>query len=189
MEFKEIASISGKGGLFKVIKPTRTGVIVEEISPEKKRMVAGLKNRVSLLDEIGIYTQTADGAKPLKEVMQTMFKEFKGDLGVDANDDPEELKAFLTHVVPDYDTQKVYVSDIKKLINWYLIIFENFPELLEEEKQEEKEKASSKSAKKEESEDPKTETKSSKSTTKTTTKKSPTTSTAKKPAPKSKKEG
>lgn len=157
MEFKDIASISGKGGLFKVIKPTRTGVILEEISPTKKRMVAGLKQRVSLLDEIGIYTTDSEGAQPLKDVLRAIHKEFGEDIGIDTNADPEEMKAFLAHIVPEYDRNKVYVSDIKKLIGWYGILLSYYPDLLKEEEKKE-EKADKKEPKKNST---KTESKSS----------------------------
>lgn len=132
MNFDEIASVSGKGGLFKVLKPSRTGVILESLDGQKKKLVVGADARVSILSEISIYTHTEEGATPLKEVMAKIHAEFDGDTGLDKNSDPDELKSFLSHVLPDYDEDKVYVSDIKKLVTWYNVIAAKFPEVLTE---------------------------------------------------------
>ncbi|MCC5936703.1 MAG: DUF5606 domain-containing protein [Lunatimonas sp.] len=129
MEFKEIATVSGKPGLYKVLKPSRSGVILESLDEKKAKLVVGGSQRVSLLSEISIYTMTEEGSTPLHEVMKTIEKEFEGDTGVQDADN-EELKAFLKHVLPDYDEDRVYVSDIKKLINWYHIIRQQAPEVL-----------------------------------------------------------
>lgn len=131
MDFKEIATVSGKPGLYKVLKPSRTGVILESLDEKKSKLVVGTSQRVSLLSEISIYTMNEEGSKPLEEVLKKIEKEFQGDTGL-AGADNEEYKAFLKHVLPDYDEDRVYVSDIKKLISWYAIIHQNFPELLKE---------------------------------------------------------
>ncbi len=135
MEFKEIATVSGKPGLYKVLKPSRTGVILESLDEKKSKLVVGASQRVSLLSEISIYTMDEEGSKPLQEVLKNIEKEFKGDTGL-AGADNDEYKAFLKHVLPEYDENRVYVSDIKKLISWYGIIRKHFPELLEEQKKE-----------------------------------------------------
>lgn len=132
MEFSDIASVSGKGGLFKVLNPTRTGAILETLDAEKKKMVVGMHSKVSVLSDISIYTTDGEGAVPLKEVMEKIHKEFKGDTGLDKNADPEELKSFLKHVLPTYDDERVYVSDIKKLVTWYNQLAQIAPELLAE---------------------------------------------------------
>jgi hypothetical protein len=130
MEFSDIASVSGKGGLYKVVNPTRTGAILETLDAEKKRIVVGMHSKVSVLSDISIYTTDGEGAVPLKEVMEKVHKEFKGDTGLDKNADPEELKSFLKHILPTYDEDRVYVSDIKKLVSWYNHLAEIAPELL-----------------------------------------------------------
>ncbi|MEQ9437946.1 MAG: DUF5606 domain-containing protein [Cyclobacteriaceae bacterium] len=139
MELSEIASITGKGGLFQVLKPTRTGMIVETLDEQKKKLVIGVNQRVSVLKEVSIYTTSAEGAVPLEDVFQKIFQEFGDDPGVDTSDG-EELKAFLKHVVPDYDEDRVYVSDMKKLVNWYGLLLKYAPEVLtpEDAKKEEK---------------------------------------------------
>lgn len=128
MEFKEIATVSGKPGLYKVLKPSRSGVILESMDAKKGKLVVGAKQRVSLLSEISIYTLTEEGASPLLEILKTIEKEFDGDTGL-ADADNDEYKAFLKHVLPDYDEDRVYVSDIKKLINWYHVIRKEAPEI------------------------------------------------------------
>ncbi|MDF2158840.1 DUF5606 domain-containing protein [Algoriphagus sp. CAU 1675] len=139
MNFKEIATVAGKPGLYKVLKPSRTGVILESMDEKKAKMVAGMSQRVSILSDISIYTTTEEGAEPLDSVMKKIEAEFKGDLGLDENPDDSELRAFMKHVLPDVDESRVYVSDIKKLISWYKIIRVQAPDALvdsEEEKSE-----------------------------------------------------
>lgn len=136
MELKDIAALSGKPGLFKVIKPTRTGLILESLDDKKLRLATGPHHRVSLLHEISIYTMDHDKTIPLQELFSKIQKEFGGDPGVDSKSDSDELKAFLEHLAPDYDKERVYVSDMKKLVVWYLILNEIAPELLVEKKEE-----------------------------------------------------
>jgi hypothetical protein len=130
MTFADIATISGKGGLFKVLAPTKSGVILESLDTSKTRLVATASNRLSLLNEISIYTTTKEGTVPLEEVMQKIFITFGDDPGIDADDDANELRAFLKSVLPEFDEGRVYVSDIKKLVKWYGCIREFAPELL-----------------------------------------------------------
>lgn len=137
MKFNEIATVSGKSGLYKILKPTRGGVILESMDDKKAKMVVGASQRVSILGEISMYTMTEEGATPLEEVMKKIEKEFQGDLGLDTSADSDELSAFLKHVLPDFDETKVYPSDIKKLVSWYKIIREHAPEVLEEQAEEE----------------------------------------------------
>lgn len=137
MDFKDIASVSGKGGLFKIIKPTKTGVILESLDDAKTRLVTSFNHKVSVLSEISVYCTGEKETLPLEEVLLKIKNEFSDDPGVDKNDDPEELKSFLAHVLPDYDRERVYVSDIKKIVAWYTTIVKNAPELLDEKDKEE----------------------------------------------------
>lgn len=136
MELTEIASISGKGGLFKVLKPGKSGVLLESMDATKTRIVASATQRLSLLSEISIYTTTKEGTAPLEEVLKKINQEYKNDLGVDANSDGNELKTFLKSVLPTFDEDRVYVSDIKKLVKWYGILLEQAPEVFSEQKKE-----------------------------------------------------
>ncbi|MBX2914629.1 MAG: DUF5606 domain-containing protein [Cyclobacteriaceae bacterium] len=136
MELSEIASISGKGGLFKVLKPGKSGVLLESLDASKTRIVANATQRLSLLSEISIYTTTKEGTTPLEDVLKKINQEYKNDLGVDADSDGNELKAFLKSVLPTFDESRVYVSDIKKLVKWYGILQEQAPEIFTEQKKE-----------------------------------------------------
>lgn len=152
MEFSDIASVSGKGGLFKVLNPTRTGAILESLDEAKKKLVVGMNSKVSVLSDISIYTTDGEGAVPLQDVMEKIHAEFDGDTGLDKNSDSDELKAFLKHILPTYDEDRVYTSDIKKLVSWYNQLAQIAPELLTPKKEEKpkKEKAEKKSTPKKE---------------------------------------
>lgn len=132
MKLSEIASVTGKGGLFKVVSPTKAGIILESLDASKTKFVATSHHRMSLLHEISIYTTTEEGTAPLEQVLKKVHAEFGNDLGIDANSEPGELKAFLKSVLPDYDEDRVYVSDIKKLVKWYGALLEYAPELLQQ---------------------------------------------------------
>jgi Domain of unknown function (DUF5606) len=136
MELSDIASISGKGGLYKVVKPGKTGVLLESLDAAKTKVVAGGSQRMSLLSEISIYTTTKEGTIGLKDVLQKINKDFGTDLGVDSNSDASELKSFLKSVLPEYDQDRVYVSDIKKLVKWYSVLHEYAPEIFIEKPEE-----------------------------------------------------
>jgi len=132
MELKDIASVSGKPGLFRVVKPTRTGLILESLDGKSAKIVTGPNHRVSLLHEISIYTEDFDKTIPLEDVFKTIYKEFGDDPGVDSKSDADELKAFMEHIIPDYDKDKVYVSDMKKLVSWYALLAKVAPEIMED---------------------------------------------------------
>jgi hypothetical protein len=132
MNFKDIATVAGKPGLYKIIKPTRSGVILESLDEKKSKLVAGMSMRVSILNDISIYTLSEAGAEPLESVMKKIEATFKGDTGVDASASDAELRAFLKSVLPDFDIDRVYVSDIKKLNAWYQIIRTTVPEVLQD---------------------------------------------------------
>jgi len=141
MTLSEIATVSGKGGLYKVVAPTKSGVILESLDESKTKLVATTNQRLSLLNEISIYTTTKEGTIGLENILRKIHTEFGNDLGVDFNSDASELKAFMKAVLPEYDENRVYVSDIKKLVRWYEAILKYVPELFmatgkEEEKEE-----------------------------------------------------
>ena len=129
MTLSEIATISGKGGLFRVLAPTKSGVILESLDEAKSKIVATASHRLSLLNEISIYTTTKEGTVGLEDVLKKIHTDFSDDLGVDMNSDASELKAFMKAVLPEYDEDRVYISDIKKLVKWYGSILNVAPEL------------------------------------------------------------
>jgi len=138
MKLSEIASLSGKGSLFKVLAPTKSGVVLESLDEAKTKLVASASSRISLLHEISIYTTTKEGTVPLEQVLKKINKDFGNDLGVDANSDNAELKAFMKSVVPEFDEERVYVSDLKKLVKWYGQLQKYAPEVFTEAEEEKK---------------------------------------------------
>ncbi|MEO9967553.1 MAG: DUF5606 domain-containing protein [Reichenbachiella sp.] len=143
MDFNEIATVSGKGGLFSVVAPTRGGMILESMDDQKKKLIVNANSKVSVLGEISIYTTDKEGSRPLQEVMKKIHAEFEGDTGLASDANNDELKSFLKFILPEYDEDRVYASDIKKLVKWYHLLSQNYPELFEEkeEKKEKEEKA------------------------------------------------
>lgn len=129
MTLKEIASVSGKPGLYRVLKPTRTGIILETIDEQRKKLVANSNSRVSLLQEISVYTTTDEGSILLENVFKSI-KALKGE-SIEPISGDAGLFSFLKEVVPEYDADRVYASDVKKMIVWYNTISKFHPELLE----------------------------------------------------------
>jgi hypothetical protein len=130
---KDILSISGYGGLFRFISQGRTGIIVESLE-DQKRMNANANAKISALEDIAIFTDIED--MPLKDVFKAVFDKENGGASINHKSSANELKKYFEEVLPDYDRDRVYVSDIKKVINWYNILhkFEmlNFDEEVEE---------------------------------------------------------
>jgi hypothetical protein len=116
MDLKEIMSVSGQSGLFRFISQGRNGIIVEAFS-DKKRSFINASSKVSSLEDIAIFT--SEDEVPLKQVLKTIFELEKGGPAPDPKSSPEELKTFMEKVLPTYDHERVYVSDIKKLVTWY----------------------------------------------------------------------
>ncbi len=137
MDLSEILSITGKPGLYKVVTQAKNGIIVESLN-DGKRFTAFSNERISSLEEISIFSETED--IPLKEVFKSLFEKFEGKAAISHKSDGKELKAIFEEVVPDYDSERVYVSDIKKVIQWYNLLAEkevlNFEEEAEEDKAE-----------------------------------------------------
>ena len=127
-DLSEIATVAGKSGLFRVLKPGRSGLVVESIDDKKVKFVTTPNHKVSVLNEISIYTTDEEGAISLDEVLKKINKEFGKDPGVDNKSSNEELMSFIEFLVPNYDKERVYPSDIKKLVGWYHIILTEFPD-------------------------------------------------------------
>ena len=141
-DLTEIASISGKGGLFKVLKPGRVGVILESLDEKKVKIATNPNHKVSILADISIYTNTDEGSIPLDEVLRKINKEFGDDPGLDGKSTPDELMSFIEYIIPEYDASRVYPSDIKKLVNWYKILLKEVPDFFKEPKEDKKEEPS-----------------------------------------------
>lgn len=139
MDLTEIMSISGKPGLYKMISQTKNGMLVESML-DQKRFPVFAHEKISSLEEISIFTETDD--LPLKDIFKKINDLLEGGKALSHKSSPEELKEFFEDVVSDYDKERVYVSDIKKVIQWYNLLHEK--EMLdfteeEEEKEDEEE--------------------------------------------------
>lgn len=119
MELKDIISVSGMSGLYKVVAQGKNGLIVESLVDEK-RLSVSVSQKVSSLVDIAVYTKTEE--MPLRDVLKKMQQTDGGKLGVDAKADHKALKAYFKKIVPDFDEDRVYVSDIKKMITWYELL-------------------------------------------------------------------
>jgi hypothetical protein len=135
MNLKEILAISGMSGLYRYVSQGRNGVIVEGLI-DKKRMNASASARVSALEDIAIYT--GDKEVPLKEVLQKIYTKENGGQTIDPKSPEDKLKKYFTEILPDYDREKVYTSDIKKVLTWYNILLGQNMIDMEEEPAEEK---------------------------------------------------
>jgi hypothetical protein len=116
MTLDKILAIAGKPGLFALKIQTRTGFVAESLIDGKK-ITVGLKSNVSLLSEISVYTYSEE--KPLSEIMRTIAVKEDNGPAISHKEENSKLTAYFLEVLPDYDQERVYPSDIKKIINWY----------------------------------------------------------------------
>ncbi|MFI0427865.1 DUF5606 domain-containing protein [Mariniflexile sp. HMF6888] len=123
MSLEKVLAIAGKPGLYKLIAQTRGGFVAESLI-DKKRLSVNVQQNVSVLSEIAIYTLSEE--VPLKDVFKNIKKkENGGQTSVKAKDSKDILEEYFFEVLPDYDEDRVYVSDIKKVIQWYNLLQEH----------------------------------------------------------------
>ena len=116
MNIEKILAISGKPGLYELKIQTRSGYVAESLT-DGKRITVGMRSNVSLLSEISMYTHSEE--KPLVEIMRAIaVKENEGQ-ALSHKEDNATLAAYFKEILPDYDEERVYPSDIKKVLNWY----------------------------------------------------------------------
>lgn len=135
-DFSAIISISGKPGLYKVLTQTKTGLVVESVV-DGKRVPVYATDKVSALEDISIYTETED--LPLLEVFQKMLKKEGGKESLNHKSPPQELRDHFATIIEDFDQDRVYNSDVKKIFQWYNILVKS--KLLQPEKPAKKETA------------------------------------------------
>lgn len=119
MGLRGILAVSGMPGLYKVLAQTKSGFIVESLS-DQKRLPVSATQRVSMLEDISVFTMGDD--LPLRDVFLKMKEYCASNEIIDAKAEPKKLKDFLGQVIPDYDTDRVYPSDIKKMILWFHMV-------------------------------------------------------------------
>lgn len=131
MTLDQILSISGKPGLYKIVTQTRTGAVVESLI-DKKRITVGAHSNISILSEIAIYTLTEE--VPLRDVLNTIKEKHNGSqTEISHKASKIELEEFFFGILPEYDEDRVYTSDIKKVVQWYNLLQKNdFLSALEE---------------------------------------------------------
>jgi hypothetical protein len=120
MTLDKILSISGKPGLYKILTQTRNGFVVESLINQKKVSV-NIHSNISVLSEIAVYTLTEE--LPLREVLKKIRdKEVSEQTSISHKDSKDKLEEYFFEVLPDYDEDRVYASDIKKIIQWYNLL-------------------------------------------------------------------
>ena len=122
MDLTKTVSISGKSGLYKIVNQGKNVVIVESIA-DQKRFPAFGHEKMSSLEEITVFTTGED--KPLKDIFKSFYEKLEGKPAIDPKSENPALLKFFLEMVPDYDQEKVYVSDIRKMISWYNLLIEH----------------------------------------------------------------
>lgn len=122
--FERVLTISGKPGLYRLLSSGRNMVIVEVIDATKKRIPVHNTDKVVMLDDIAIYTDTEE--MPLREIFAKIYEKENGVLSLDLKmATPEELVEYFEGILPDYDRERVYLTHIKKMYSWYNILVAN----------------------------------------------------------------
>ena len=116
MSIEKILAISGKPGLYELKIQTRTGFVAESLI-DGKRITVGLRSNVSLLSEISVYTY--DGEVRLAEVLRAIAEKEDNGPALSHKEDNAKLEAYFREALPAFDEDRVYASDIKKILNWY----------------------------------------------------------------------
>jgi len=122
MSLEKVLSISGKPGLYKLTIQTRSGFLAESLVDGKKLSVSAREN-ISLLSEIAIYTLTEE--LPLREVFLKISEKENGGEAISHKASKDELEEYFFTILPDYDEDRVYISDIKKVMQWYNLLIKN----------------------------------------------------------------
>ena len=119
MNIKGIIAISGRPGLFKVVAQSKNSVIVESMI-DKKRFPAYASEKISTLEDISIFTYDDD--VKLTDVFKTIYDKYEGGECISHKSEAKELAKTLTEVLPNYDQDRVYPSDVKKIFQWYNLL-------------------------------------------------------------------
>ena len=117
---KTILSVSGKPGLYKLVSSSKNMIIVESLS-DKKKLPIHARDKVVSLGDISIYTQADDA--PLKDILISMKQKENGQkASINTGAKPDELRKYFSEILPDFDKERVYPTDIKKIIGWYNLL-------------------------------------------------------------------
>ncbi|MCH3885336.1 DUF5606 family protein [Tenacibaculum aquimarinum] len=119
MDFNKIIAVTGKPGLFEILSQTKTGVIVKNLLEDKRFPITATHN-VSLLENIAIYTYEKE--VPLGTVIKAIADKEDGKEAISHKESGKKLEAYFAEVLPDYDAERVYTSNIKKVVQWYNLL-------------------------------------------------------------------
>ena len=119
MSFQKILAISGKPGLYELKVQTRSGFVAEALLDGKK-ITVGLRSNVSLLSEIAVYTYNEE--VKLIEIFKTIAAKENGEPTISHKESDDKLRSYFREILPEFDEDRVYTSDIKKIFNWYNIL-------------------------------------------------------------------
>jgi len=116
MEFNKIIAVTGKPGLFQVVSQTKTGIVVESLSDKKRFPILSTQN-VSLLENIAIFTYEEE--VPLLTIFKSIFEKEEGKETISHKESGAKLTSFFAEILPNFDQERVYTSNIKKILQWY----------------------------------------------------------------------
>ncbi len=137
MGLKKIVAISGKSGLYKIVSQTKGGLLVESLVDKKKLPINAIHN-VSVLNDISMYTY--EDEVPLRNIIKTIAYKYNNGEAISHKESNENLASFFSEVLPNYDQERVYTSNIKKVAQWYNILANSkfdFSSIVEESDEEE----------------------------------------------------
>ena len=119
MTLEKIVAITGKPGLYEIVSQTKGGLLIQSLTDKKRIPISAMQN-VSVLNDIAIYTH--EDEVPLREIFKNIAKKLNNKEALDHKESNDKLKAFFSEVLPNYDEERVYASNIKKVIQWYNLL-------------------------------------------------------------------
>ncbi len=119
MTLEKIVAITGKPGLYEIVSQTKGGLLVQSLI-DKKRIPVNAMQNVSALNDIAIYTY--EDEVPLREIFKNIAEKLSNKEALSHKESNDKLKAFFSEVLPNYDEERVYASNIKKVVQWYNVL-------------------------------------------------------------------
>ena len=140
MSLEKLVVVGGIAGVHKVAANRSNGLIIEDLDTGKKRFAPSRKHQFTPLESITIYTEDDDETLELFKVFQNMFAKLAEVPLIEVNASNDDLKAYFATIIPNYDRDRVYIGDMKKIVKWFKFLNDRSLITLEEEKKEEEEK-------------------------------------------------
>ena len=139
MSLEKLVVVGGIAGVHKVAANRSNGLIIEDLDTGKKRFAPSRKHQFTPLESITIYTEDDDETLELFKVFQNMFAKLAEVPLIEVNASNDDLKAYFATIIPNYDRDRVYIGDMKKIVKWFKFLNDRSLITLEEEKKEEEE--------------------------------------------------